>query len=109
VSDAIPIALDAEGRHVKEVLPIDVALVLYDFPELVAPSVEYQLVRTPSVGPELHVRVELRSERAGDRAALERAVHERLRERLGVRVRLEILDWGTLPRFDYKAARVVNA
>ncbi|HZR79765.1 MAG TPA: hypothetical protein VFD92_01625 [Candidatus Binatia bacterium] len=107
VSDALPVA-GRDGRT-REVLPIDVALVLYEFPELVTPAVEYQIVRPKEAAPELRVRVELRAEDPAERAALARAIGERFRERLGVAVDLELLAWGALPRFDYKAARVVNA
>jgi phenylacetate-coenzyme A ligase PaaK-like adenylate-forming protein len=55
----------------------------------------------------LHVRCETSA--AGDRAALATRLAARFRERLGVDVRLELCDRGGLPRFAYKAARVVEA
>ena len=108
VSDSIPVAAP-DGGALREVLPIDVALVLYDFPELVAPSVEYQIVRPKEVAPALRVRVEFREDRVSDPSALRGAIAARFRQRLGIDVDLETLSWGTLPRFDYKAARVVTA
>ncbi|HEY8517204.1 MAG TPA: hypothetical protein VIS07_16975 [Candidatus Binatia bacterium] len=109
VSDAVPIATD-DGR-VKEILPIDAALLLYEFPELVTPSVEYQLVRAKSGTPEraLRVRVEVASEDAATVAALRTRIVERFAERLGIVADVEMLPRGALPRFDYKAARVVSA
>lgn len=108
VSDAVPVVLDDSGR-VKEMLPIDAALVLYDFPELVTPSVEYQLVRPREPARSLHVRVECASESAPAVAALGEAIRARFRERSGIDATVEMLPRGALPRFDYKAARVVNA
>jgi phenylacetate-coenzyme A ligase PaaK-like adenylate-forming protein len=89
------------------VLPIDVAFVLYEFPEVSVPSAEYQIVRAPEPQPALHVRCE--TSVAGDRAALATRLAARFRERLGVEVRLELCERGGLPRFAYKAARVVDA
>jgi phenylacetate-CoA ligase len=106
VSDAVPVT----GRSgLREVLPIDVALVLYDFPELVSPSVEYQIVRAAEPTDRLRLRVEIRAERVADADGLAVAVARRFRDRLDVALDLELLPWGTLPRFDYKAARVVAA
>jgi phenylacetate-CoA ligase len=100
VRDIVPVAD-------REVLPIDVALVLYEFPEVSTPSAEYQIVRPPVAAPELHVRCE---HGAGvDAAALSVRVAERLRDRLGVPARVELVPKGGLPRFAYKAARVVDA
>ena len=91
----------------REVLPIDVALVLYDFPEVSTPSAEYQIVRPAVAAPELHVRCE---HGAGvDAAALAGRIAERFRDRLGVASRVELVPKGGLPRFAYKAARVVDA
>ena len=91
----------------RDVLPIDVALVLYEFPEVSTPSAEYQIVRPPTPGRVLHVRCE---HTAGvDRAALDARLAARFRDRLGVDVRLELVERGGLPRFAYKAARVVEA
>jgi len=107
VSDAVPVLLD-DGR-IKEMLPIDAALVLYDFPELITPSVEYQLVRGKEPGRTLHVRVECANEAPDLVASLREAIAARFRERSGVDATVEVLARGALPRFDYKAARVVSA
>jgi phenylacetate-CoA ligase len=107
VSDAVPVQQDGDPAT-KEILPIDAALVLYEFPELVAPSVEYQLVRSAKPSSALTVRVEFRAERVADVDALRAAIAARIRERLGVDTVLDMLPWGTLPRFDYKAARVAS-
>ncbi len=99
VRDLVPVAD-------RDVLPIDVALVLYDFPEVSTPSAEYQIVRPAAPAPELHVRCE---HAAGvDAAPLAARLAERFRDRLGVPVRVELLPQGGLPRFAYKAARVVD-
>ncbi len=108
VSDAVPVLVD-DGKRVKEMLPIDAALLLYDFPELVKPSVEYQLVRPKEPTPSLKIRVECASEDAALVARLQKAVTAAFRERLGVAADVEMLTRGALPRFDYKAARVVSA
>jgi len=91
----------------KKILPIDVALVLYEFPEVSAPSAEYQIVRRKSEAPALHVRCE-HGEGVGDVAAVTARIAERFRERVGVPLRLELVPRGGLPRFAYKAARVVD-
>jgi phenylacetate-CoA ligase len=91
----------------RDVLPIDVAFVLYEFPEVSTPSAEYQIVRPASPQPVLHVRCEHTA--GADRAALGVRLAARFRDRLGVDVRLELVDRGGLPRFAYKAARVVEA
>ena len=91
----------------REILPIDVALVLYEFPEVSSPSAEYQIVRPPTPAPELHIRCEhaasVETEPVAERVA------QRLRERLGVPARVDLVPRGGLPRFAYKAARVVDA
>jgi phenylacetate-CoA ligase len=102
VRDVVPVA----GR---KVLPIDVALVLYEFPELSTPSAEYQIVRGAPPAGVLHLRVEYPPEAALARDALARRVAARLRDRLGVVAHLEMVARGGVPRFAYKAARVVDA
>ena len=108
VSDAVPVLVGG-GARVKEMLPIDAALVLYDFPELVTPSVEYQLVRGKEPTPTLQVRVECANESPDVVASLREQIAARFRERSGVDATVEIMARGKLPRFDYKAARVVSA
>jgi phenylacetate-CoA ligase len=90
----------------RGVLPIDVALVLYEFPEASTPSAEYQVVRPKAPADALHVRLEYRP--GVDEDDLRRRLAERFRERLGVATRLELFPPGGLPRFAYKAARVVD-
>jgi phenylacetate-CoA ligase len=91
----------------REILPIDVALVLYEFSEVSSPSAEYQIVRPVAPAPLLHVRCEhapgVEAEPVAARIA------ERMRERHGVPARVELVPRGGLPRFAYKAARVVDA
>ena len=98
--DIVPVA----GR---ELLPIDVALALAAVPDLTRSSPEYQIVRRRSDDGRLHLRLELPSEMPEPDfpAAVERA----LAERLGVATKLRVVPHGTLPRFDFKAARVVDA
>jgi phenylacetate-CoA ligase len=91
-----------------EVLPIDVALVLYDFPEVSTPSAEYQIVRPPAPAPTLHVRLEYDPAAGVDPGALTRRLAERFRDRLGIAVELALVARGDVPRFAYKAARVVD-
>jgi phenylacetate-CoA ligase len=92
----------------REVLPIDVALVLYDFPEVSTPSAEYQIVRRAPSTQALHVRVEYDPATRVDTAALTRRLEEAFRARLDVGLALELVARGTVPRFAYKAARVVD-
>jgi phenylacetate-CoA ligase len=89
-----------------EVLPIDVALVLYEFPEVSTPSAEYQILRSPV--PSRALRVRLEHDAGVDRAGLTRRLAARFRERLGVAAELELVARDALPRFAYKAARVVD-
>ena len=91
-----------------EVLPIDVALVLYEFPEVSTPSAESQVVRPSTPSPTLHVRVEYDAASGVDPAALTRRLEERFRDRLGVVADLELVARGAVPRFAYKATRVVD-
>jgi phenylacetate-coenzyme A ligase PaaK-like adenylate-forming protein len=100
VRDLVPV-----GR--REVLPIDVALILYEFPEVSTPSAEYQVVRPAAPAPELHVRCEHAP--GIEPGPLAVRIAERFRDRLDVRARLELVPRGGLPRFAYKAARVVDA
>jgi len=92
----------------REVLPIDVALVLYDFPEVSTPSAEYQIVRRRRPMSELQVRVEYDPSQPFELTALSRRLNERFQARLGVAAQLDLVARGTVPRFAYKAARVVD-
>ena len=91
----------------REILPIDVALVLYDVPEVSTPSAEYQIVRGGECADALHVRLEYAPGVSED--GLRARLAERFRDRLGVPTRLELFASGALPRFAYKAARVVDS
>jgi phenylacetate-CoA ligase len=98
--------VEVDGR---EILPIDVALVLYDHPEVSTPSAEYQLVRhAAGSNGELHARIEYDPAAGVDADALARRLVAAFRARLGVRARLELLPRGAVPRFAYKAVRVVD-
>jgi len=101
VRDLVPVA----GR---EVLPIDVALILYEFPEVSVPSAEYQLVRHAHATDQLHVRLEYDPSRLTDSHGVACRLRERCHDRLAVAARFELLPRGELPRFAYKAARVVD-
>jgi phenylacetate-CoA ligase len=87
----------------RELLPMDVWLVLREVPEVAEPAVEYQLVRTTDASA-LRVRVETASPAPG----LEQRLAGLLEERLAVPVRLELLTAGALPRPAYKPAPVVD-
>jgi phenylacetate-CoA ligase len=89
-----------------KILPIDAALVLYDFPEVSTPSAEYQIVRPKTPAPALHLRCE--HVPGADAAALRRRIAERFRAAHGIDARVELVERGKLPRFAYKAARVVD-
>jgi phenylacetate-CoA ligase len=101
VRDIVPAAT-------REVLPIDVALVLYEFPEVSTPSAEYQIVRRTPPSERLDVRVEYDPAAHRDPAGLAARLAQRFRDRLGVGAALELVARGTVPRFAYKAARVVD-
>jgi phenylacetate-CoA ligase len=93
----------------RDVLPIDVALVLYEFPEVSRPSAEYQIVRWPEPRTALHVRIEYDPDAGVDPHALAARLAAAFRDRLGVPARPELVARGAVPRFAYKAARVVDA
>lgn len=97
--------LAVDGR---EILPIDTALVLYEFPEVSTPSAEYQLVRTKGPMSALHVRVEYDPARGVAPENLGRRLEERFLARLGAPARIELVERGAAGRFAYKAARVVD-
>ena len=102
VRDIVPVG----GR---EVLPIDVALVLYEFPEVSTPSAEYQIVRSKKAPSDsLHVRLEYDPTQLSDVAGITRRLAERFRAQLKVAAEVDLVARGDLPRFTYKAARVVD-
>ena len=87
----------------KQLLPIDVWVVLREIDEVSRPAAEYQLVRTTDTSV-LRVRVET----PNPTPALDQRLAALLEERLGVPVRLELLASGTLPRPAYKPVPVVD-
>ncbi len=101
VRDIVPV-----GTH--EILPIDVALMLYEFPEISTPSAEYQVVRHRPAADALHVRLEYDPAQLSDPSDISKRLGDRFREKLGVALRLELVTKGSVPRFAYKAARVVD-
>lgn len=92
----------------KEILPLDVWTALYDFPELLEPSIEYQIVRD---GNPQRLRVRVESPQAGTEsgAALQERVRAGLAEKLGVPVQVELVPRESLPRPAFKPERVVDA
>jgi phenylacetate-CoA ligase len=91
-----------------EILPIDVALILYEYPEVSMPSAEYQIVRPKQPATTLHLRLEYDPSRLSDAAGFTQQLAHRFSERLGIQLHLELVERGTVPRFAYKAARVVD-
>jgi len=91
----------------KEILPIDVALILYEFPEVSTPSAEFQIVRGRAPLQVLHLRAE-HADTATDIAALQARIAGRIQADLGVAAAVELMPRGELPRFAYKAARVID-
>src|SRR5262245_33943047 len=83
----------------RQILPIDVALVLYDVPEVSTPSAEYQIVRGPEPRQALHVRVEYDPAGGVDTGALTCRLVDAFRARLGVAARLDLVARGAVPRF----------
>jgi len=92
----------------REILPIDVALTLYEFPEVSTPSAEYQIVRRKPPSDTLHLRLEYDPTRISDVPAITQRLAARFRDRLGVAAGFDLVQRGDLPRFAYKAARVVD-
>ena len=99
---------DIVGVGAREVLPIDVALILYEFPDISTPSAEYQIVRPKQPSGSLHVRLEYDPAQLADVAGITNRLSQRFREQLGVAMHLELVTKGSVPRFAYKAARVVE-
>jgi phenylacetate-CoA ligase len=86
-----------------ELLPIDVWLVLREVSEVSQPAVEYQLVRTADTSV---LRVRIEAPEPG--RALEQRLASILEGALGVRVQIETLAQGGLPRPAYKPVPVVD-
>lgn len=91
----------------REILPIDVLLGLLDCAPMRGTAIEYQIVRRPNLTA-LPLRVEHAAAETSERAAVTDSMRATLRERLGVPVELELLAPNALPRFAFKAARVVD-
>jgi phenylacetate-coenzyme A ligase PaaK-like adenylate-forming protein len=91
----------------REVLPIDVLLALLAAAPLHGRAIEYQIVRHPDLSA-LPVRVEHPAAETSDAEAAADAISQALRSHLNVPVALTLLPPGALPRFAFKAARVVD-
>jgi phenylacetate-CoA ligase len=87
-----------------ELVPNDVWTALKDVEEVTRPAIEFQIVRRGADRSALHVRVEAPQ----PSEALAERVRATLGERLGVRVNVELLESGALPRPAYKPLRVVD-
>jgi phenylacetate-CoA ligase len=91
----------------REILPIDVLLALLDCAALRDGAIEYQIVRRSGL-PALPLRVEHRAAGTQEEAAVAATIATAARARLGVPVDVELLAPNALPRFAFKAARVVD-
>lgn len=91
----------------RELLPIDVLLALLDCEPLRGAPIEYQITRRPQLRA-LPLRVEHRAAGTGEAPAVAASIAERVRARLGVPVAAQLLAPHALPRFAFKAARVVD-
>jgi phenylacetate-CoA ligase len=91
----------------REVLPIDVLLALLEAPAMKGRAIEYQIVRHPDPSA-LPVRVEHPAAETSDADATAGAISQALRSRLKIPLDLTLLPPGALPRFAFKAARVVD-
>jgi phenylacetate-CoA ligase len=91
----------------REILPIDVLLALFDCTALRDGAIEYQIVRRPGLQA-LPLRVEHQAAGTREAAAVTAAIAAAARARLGVPVEVELLAPNALPRFAFKAARVVD-
>src|SRR5215470_8789141 len=100
VKDIVPVA----GR---EILPIDVLLALLDCAPLKGTAIEYQIARRPTLSA-LPLRVEHPAAETSEKAAVAASIAGTARDRLGVPIDLELLAPNALPRFAFKAARVVD-
>jgi phenylacetate-CoA ligase len=89
--------------HVRgtDLLPVDVWVVLEEFPELKAPMLEFLLVRRPGSDDALEIRIE------GD-ASLRVPIATKLEAKLAVPARVEMQPRGSIPRPEFKPVRVVD-
>jgi phenylacetate-CoA ligase len=100
VKDVVPVA----GR---EILPIDVLLALLQCAPLRGAPIEYQLVRRPELTA-LPIRIEHAAADSAEAAGVAAAIGATARARLGVPCEIELLAPNALPRFAFKAARVID-
>jgi phenylacetate-CoA ligase len=91
----------------RDVLPLDVWGELYAYPELFDPAIEYQIVRDGD-SSRLRLRLEAAAAESGDGAALTSRIEQGMGSALGVRVKVELLPRGALPRPAFKPERVVD-
>jgi phenylacetate-CoA ligase len=101
-------ARDFVSAGAERLLPIDVSFVLYEFPEVSSPTAEYQIVRRKADPTKLHLRAEFDPARTADVEGLQRGLQARFRERYRVESDVALVPRGELPRFAYKAARVID-
>jgi phenylacetate-CoA ligase len=91
----------------REILPIDVLLALLECGALAGAAVEYQIVRRRDQHA-LPLRVEHAAAGTTEAAAVQASIARQTQARLGVPVAVELLAPNALPRFAFKAARVVD-
>ncbi len=91
----------------RAVLPIDVALALSHTPPLAGTALEYQIVRRPGLQV-LPLRVEHRAAATGEADGIAQMIADAVRAQVDVPVEVDLLTPGALPRFAFKAARVVD-
>ena len=91
----------------RELLPIDVLLALLECAALRGTAIEYQIVRRPGLHT-LPLRVEHAAAATSEAAAVAASIAATARSRLDVPVDVELLATNALPRFAFKAARVVD-
>jgi phenylacetate-CoA ligase len=96
-------ATDLVRAGARELLPIDVQLLLQPIADVSRPALEFQMVRT---GDTSSLRVRVETEHPSEE--LHGRVSSALSDGLGVPVTLELLASGALPRPFYKPARVAD-
>lgn len=89
------------------VLPIDVSIALSRAPALAGAALEYQIVRRPALQA-LPLRVEHRAAGTSEADAIATTIASAVRSRVDLPVEVTLLAPGALPRFAFKAARVVD-
>jgi phenylacetate-CoA ligase len=88
------------------VFPSQIEHVLMGIPEL---GEHFQIIVTRNGSlDELLVRVEMNSFESADASRIRRSVAEELKKELGLRVDVELVEKGTLERFEGKARRVID-